>query len=207
MRGTGCRGRIHPDIRLVSGKSLGSPIQTLIAFLFRPITGVKGQYRFYEKVIKVKADVAAILVVFHPPFTASPSESTAEPMRSDGDRARGRSPLAGGVAAWAVPAVLAGTERGATWGEPSPPRLSPLGETGKGESNSLLPPGYCYGSLFWLQFSIPLPVIRDSLASSTLAALLFALSMSLGGSVHVGVRSSPRSITVVTDLGCQGAAI
>jgi len=44
----------------------------------------------------------------------------------------GGSPLAGGAAARCVTARFAGRQRGAAWGEPSPPRLS-LRETGKGD--------------------------------------------------------------------------
>lgn len=39
------------------------------------------------------------------------------------------------------------------------------------------------------------------------ATLLFALGMSPMGSVHAGIRFKPRPATVVTDLGCKGAAI
>lgn len=35
-------------------------------FMFGPLKSVIGQYRFYEKVVKVKADVAAILHSFLP---------------------------------------------------------------------------------------------------------------------------------------------
>jgi hypothetical protein len=97
---------------------------------------------FYEKVVKVKADVAALLNSFRQRSRSLRADQRKavhrlRPIR--GDRARGGSaerletPLAGGAAAWAVPAVLAGAERAAAWGEPSPPRLPP-GGNGKGGS-------------------------------------------------------------------------
>ena len=88
--------------------------------------------------------MAAILNSFSRAIIFAPDQWEAVLRLSRGDRARGVSaerfetPLAGGAAAGAVPAVLAGAERAAAWGEPSPPRLS-LGGNGKGGSNSLLP--------------------------------------------------------------------
>jgi hypothetical protein len=88
-------------------------------------------YRFYEKVVKVKADVAAILSFLSVAVLIQRGQHISD--ATLGGCARGVSaerfetPLAGGAAALA-----------AAWGEPSPPRLSPRGN-GKGESNSLLP--------------------------------------------------------------------
>jgi hypothetical protein len=102
---------------------------------------------FYAKVVKVKADVAALLNSFPPAITfasgrpaegCTSAETNPGGSRKGGSADRLETPLAGGAAAWAVPAVLAGAERVAAWGEPSPPRLPP-GGNGKGGSNSLLP--------------------------------------------------------------------
>src|SRR5579864_3599686 len=93
-----------------------------------------GQYRFYEKVVKVKAEVAAILNSFCSAVSMffSIRVCSAIVEVNLGGCARGVSaerfetPLAGGAAAC----------RGV--GGTRPPRLA-LGGNGKGGSNSLLP--------------------------------------------------------------------
>jgi len=120
-------------------------------------------YRFYEKVIKVKADVAALVdslrrvIIFVPGPTSGRLDSAeAKPV----DRARGGSaerletPLAGGAAALAVPAVLAGAERAAAWGEPPRPGF-PLGETGKGDQIPCCRRPFCLASdVAFLRFPV-----------------------------------------------------
>src|SRR5215471_3546565 len=60
----------------------------------------------------------------------------------------------GGAAAWAVPAVLAGAERAAAWGEPPRPGL-PLGETGKGDQIPCCRRPFCLASdVAFLRFPV-----------------------------------------------------
>ena len=83
-------------------------------------------YRFYEKVVKVKADVAAILIYF----------LSVTVLIQRGQHISGATPggCARGVSAERFETPLAGgaTALAAAWGEPSPPRLSPWGN-GKGD--------------------------------------------------------------------------
>ena len=74
----------------------------------------------------------AAILIFFPGRNRPRLETSAETGRG---MAQGgaQAPLAGGAAAGAVPALLAGAERVAAWGEPFPAPAFPLGETGKGD--------------------------------------------------------------------------
>jgi hypothetical protein len=103
---------------------------------------------FYEKVVKVKADVAAILKFFLliPPDRGRPSRrGPAGAHRGDAQGGVQRSglkpPLAGGAAAlMCASAFCWRTQRASGVGGTRPPRLSPAGGNGKGGvQTSLLP--------------------------------------------------------------------
>src|SRR5262245_59126003 len=104
--------------------------------------------RFYEKVVKVKADVAAILKFF---FRSNPTDRgrpiwTRPRWRPSGGCARGVSaerfetPLAGGAAASMCASAVCWRIACQRVGGTRPPRLSPGGGNGKGgDQTSLLP--------------------------------------------------------------------
>jgi len=92
---------------------------------------------FYEKVIKVKADVAAILNSFRRTVLAV---RVLKVPSASGGYTRGRQPLLWGEPAASMRAngFLLARSVPPAWGEPTPPRLAP-GGNGKGGLNSLLP--------------------------------------------------------------------
>src|SRR5215831_12104940 len=100
---------------------------------------------FYEKVVKVKADVAAILKISFRADRGRPSRRGPRWYPSGGC-ARGGSaerfetPLRGEPRHRCVPALFGGTHRASGVGGTRPPRLSPGGGNGKGGvQTSLLP--------------------------------------------------------------------
>jgi hypothetical protein len=58
-----------------------------------------------------------------------------------------------------VPAVLAGRGTCCAWGEPARPGFPPEGETGRGNSSSLLPQAVCAVSVVAILAFIMLPVL------------------------------------------------
>jgi hypothetical protein len=106
--------------------------------LFRPDTK-----RFYEKVVKVKADVAAILSSLPRAIILAQgtNENVVHRLRPIGGSRKGAEPSCGGSRQhrW-VPAPFAGAQRASGVGGTRPPRLSPGGGNGKGgDQSSLLP--------------------------------------------------------------------
>ena len=150
--------------------------------------------------------MAAILIVFLPSFTASPCGSThpADEVRR-GSR-KGAGPLGGESLHgkcqrfWLARNV---SRRGGNHPRPG----FPLWGNGKGKSNSLLPARLLLRlsvscSLFdFISGHSRFPIIHSCRAS------IRTLNEPQWLGACWGPVSSPRSITVVTDLGCQGAAI
>jgi hypothetical protein len=104
--------------------------------------------RFYEKVVKVKADVAAILTFlpFDPRDRGSRLSIWTQPQpHPSGGCARGSfrgargNPSGGGSRGSDGPALLTGARRASGLGGTRPPRLSPGGGNGKGGDPTSLP--------------------------------------------------------------------
>jgi hypothetical protein len=103
--------------------------------------------RFYEKVVKVKADVAAILNFFSrltPQIEADHLDAVpvvpTGGMRKGGSAERFETTLRGEPRHRWVPALFAGAQRASGVGGTRPPRLSPGGGNGKGGDQTSLPP-------------------------------------------------------------------
>src|SRR5215471_1208649 len=99
---------------------------------------------FYEKVVKVKADVAAILNFFSPQIEADHHDAAPVPIggiAQGGFQRSALKPLLRGEPRHrCVPALFAGKQRASGVGGTRPPRLSPGGGNGKGGvQTSLLP--------------------------------------------------------------------
>ena len=102
---------------------------------------------FYEKVVKVKADVAAILKFFFPDAADRGRPSRRRPGSTDRGDAQGgfqrsalKPLLRGEPRHRCVPALFAGTQRASSVGGTRPPRLSPGGGNGKGGVQTSVPP-------------------------------------------------------------------
>src|SRR5262245_17550855 len=99
---------------------------------------------FYEKVIKVKADVAAILKISFRSRRSRPTITTRPRWYPSGGCARGgqrsalKPPLRGEPRHRCVPALFGGTQRASGVGGARPPRLSPGGNGKGGDQTSLL---------------------------------------------------------------------
>jgi hypothetical protein len=99
--------------------------------------------RFYEKVVKVKADVAAILSCLPRAIfgVTRADERVSRSTAAIGGSRKGAKPSCGGSRQHrCVPAPFAGAQRASGVGGTRPPRLSPGGGNGKGgDQSSLLP--------------------------------------------------------------------